>query len=268
MQDKNVEHKRNRRYTIAIPARELPGFAEGGSSSINVGVVMGKGMVKGGFVKETSGRLPVADSCCGADPAPDGSADSALRILIEGNGRFVSEKMKHSRQSMEWRAEAAKGQHPVTVVLSCSDSRVPPEIIFDQGLGDLFVVRTAGEVVREVELGSIEYAVEHLHTPLIVVLGHKRCGAVEAAVKGGHAPGNIASLVELIRPSVEEAKKQKGDVVDNAVRINVRMVAEKIKGSEIIARFVKEKGVRIAQAYYDLDDGTVTIMEAGKQDLS
>jgi carbonic anhydrase len=192
------------------------------------------------------------------------SADAALKMLREGNGRFVSEKMKHSGQSMKRVVELAKAQYPVAVVVSCSDSRVPPEIIFDQGLGDLFVVRTAGEVVKDAELGSIEYAVEHLGTPLVIVLGHKRCGAVEAAVKGGHAPGNIATLVDFIKPSVEQAKMQKGDVVDNAVRINAGVVADKIKGSEIIQHLVKEKGVKIVKAYYDIDDGKVTILEEGK----
>ena len=169
--------------------------------------------------------------------------------------------MTHPSQSTQRVTQAAKAQHPVAVVVSCSDSRVPPEIVFDQGIGDLFVIRTAGEVVKDVELGSIEYAVEHLHVPLVIVLGHKRCGAVEAAVKGGAAPGNIASIVELIKPAVEEAKKQKGDVLDNAVKINVRMVSEQIKSSDIIGHFMKEQRVKVVKGYYDLDDGTVTIME-------
>jgi carbonic anhydrase len=122
------------------------------------------------------------------------------------------------------------------------------------------VVRTAGEVVKDVEVGSIEYAVEHLNAPLVVVLGHKRCGAVEAAVKGGSAPGKIGSVVELIKPAVEKAKGMKGDLLDNSVRINVGLVAERIRDSEVIAHFMKEKRLKIVKAYYDLDDGKVTIL--------
>jgi len=222
---------------------------------------MKKGIVRCGFVAGIVGCLLVAVISYGKDLIPGGNPDTILQALKDGNKRFVSQKMSHPSQSKQRLAEIAKAQHPVAVVVSCSDSRVPPEIIFDQGMGDLFVVRTAGEVVKDVELGSIEYAVEHLNVPLVIVLGHKRCGAVEAAVKGGHAPGNIASLVELVKPAVEEAKKQKGDLLDNAVRINVRMVSEKIKTSEIVGHFMKEKRVKVVKAYYDLDDGTVTIME-------
>jgi carbonic anhydrase len=217
--------------------------------------------IRSGLVAGVLGCLLIAVISYGKDVLPGASPDTVLQTLKEGNKRFTSGKMTHPSQSKEHLKEVAKAQHPVAVVVSCSDSRVPPEIVFDQGMGDLFVVRTAGEVVKDVELGSIEYAVEHLHVPLIVVLGHKRCGAVEAAVKGGAAPGNIASLVELVKPAVEEARKQKGDVLDNAVRINVRMVSEKIKNSEIIGHFMKEKRVKVVKGYYDLDDGIVTIME-------
>ena len=218
-------------------------------------------IAKGSLVAGMLGCLLIAGSSYGKDSLPGTNPDAVLQALKDGNRRFVSQKMSHPSQSKKRLMEVAKAQHPVAVVVSCSDSRVPPEVVFDQGLGNLFVVRTAGEVVKDVELGSIEYAVEHLRVPVIVVLGHKRCGAVEAAVKGGEAPGNIASLVELVRPAVEEAKKQQGDVLDNAVRINVRMVSEKIKSSQIIGHFVNEKKVKIVKGYYDLDDGTVTITE-------
>jgi carbonic anhydrase len=196
----------------------------------------------------------------GKDVSPGGNPDRSLKVLTDGNARFAAQKMKHPGQSMERRAHVAKGQNPVAVVVSCSDSRVPPELLFDQGLGDLFVVRTAGEVVKDVEVGSIEYAVEHLNVPLVVVLGHKRCGAVEAAVEGGSAPGKIGSIVELIKPAVEQAKKLKGDVLDNSVRINVGLVADRIRDSEVITHFMKEKRLKIVKAYYDLDDGKVTIL--------
>ena len=208
--------------------------------------------------------LAVAGFSLGKDEGPGVSSSQALKALQDGNARFTAQKMVHPRQSGERVKETAKGQHPVAVVVSCSDSRVPPEVVFDQGVGDLFVVRTAGEVVKDIEIGSIEYAVEHLHAPLIVVLGHKRCGAVEAAVKGGSAPGSIGSLITAIKPAVEEAKKGKGDVVDNAVRINARMVSEAIKKSEIVKHFMKDKGLTIVEAYYDIDDGTVTVAGQGK----
>ena len=222
---------------------------------------MKTGVIKGSFVAGALGCLLIAAFSYGKDVLPGANPDAVLQTLKDGNKRFASQKMTHPSQSTERLKQVAKAQHPVAVVVSCSDSRVPPELVFDQGIGDLFVVRTAGEVVKDVELGSIEYAVEHLHVPLIIVLGHKRCGAVEAAVKGGTAPGNIASIVELIKPAVEEAKKQKGDVLDNAVKVNVRMVSEKIQKSEIIGHFMKDKRVKIVKGYYDLDDGTVTIME-------
>lgn len=222
---------------------------------------MKAGIIKGSLVAGVLGFLLIAPFSYGKDALPVAGSENVFQTLKDGNKRFASGKMTHPSQSTQRVTQVAKAQHPVAVVVSCSDSRVPPEIVFDQGIGDLFVIRTAGEVVKDVELGSIEYAVEHLHVPLIIVLGHKRCGAVEAAVKGGVAPGNIASIVELIKPAVEEAKKQKGDVLDNAVKINVRMVSEKIKNSEIIGHFVKEKRVKVVKGYYDLDDGTVTIIE-------
>ena len=113
--------------------------------------------------------------------------------------------MKRPNQGVERRKELVEGQHPFAIILCCSDSRVPPEVIFDQGLGDLFIVRTAGNVFDNIALGSIEYAVEHLEVPLLVVLGHGQCGAVTATVEGGHAPGHISNVVEAIQPAVVKA---------------------------------------------------------------
>ncbi|MCX6169489.1 MAG: carbonic anhydrase [Ignavibacteriales bacterium] len=184
-----------------------------------------------------------------------------LAQLTDGNKRFVESKSSHPNQSTARIKETSKGQNPYAVVLTCSDSRVPPEIIFDQGLGDLFVIRTAGNLVDDIGLGSIEYAVEHLGIHLIVVLGHERCGAVEAAVKGGEAPGHIESLVKAIHPAVEKARKEKGDLVNNSVIANVRSIVEKLKSSEpILKEFVSEKKLEIIGARYDLDDGSVTII--------
>lgn len=190
------------------------------------------------------------------------NSDESLKKLIEGNERFVGSKMFHQNQSAERRDEIAKGQHPIAVIVSCSDSRVPPEIIFDQGLGDLFVIRSAGNLVDDIGLGSIEYAVEHLGVQLIIVLGHERCGAVDAAVKGGEAPGHIAKLIEEINPAVEEAKKQSGDLLDNAVLSNINIVVKQLQNAEpILKEFVHSKKLIIVGARYDLDDGVVTIIQ-------
>lgn len=185
-----------------------------------------------------------------------------LKKLIEGNQRFAESKMLHQNQSAERRDEVAKGQHPIAVIVSCSDSRVPPEIVFDQGLGDLFVIRSAGNLVDDIGLGSIEYAVEHLGVQLIVVLGHERCGAVAAAVKGGEALGHIAKLIDEINPAVEKVKKQSGDLLDNSVLSNINIVVKQLQNSEpILKEFVHSKRLKIIGARYDLDNGVVAFMQ-------
>ncbi len=187
---------------------------------------------------------------------------AALPKLIDGNKRFAESKAEHINQSAERRTELAKGQKPFAVIVTCSDSRVPPEIIFDQGLGDLFVIRTAGNIVDDIGLGSVEYAVEHLGVRLIVVLGHERCGAVDATVKGGEAPGHIAKLIEEIKPAVEKAKKQPGDLLDNAILSNINMVVKQLQDSEpILKEFVHSKNLIVVGARYDLDDGVVTLLK-------
>ena len=191
----------------------------------------------------------------------DVNSQSALQKLIDGNKRFANSKLMHVNQTRERRLEVAKGQKPFAVIVTCSDSRVPPEIIFDQGLGDLFVIRTAGNIVDDIGLGSIEYAVEHLGVRLIVVLGHEKCGAVDAAVKGGHAQGHIQKLIDEINPAVEKAKNIKGDLLDNSVKANVLRVVDQLNSSEpILKEFVHEKKITVVGARYDLDDGVVTIL--------
>ena len=196
-----------------------------------------------------------------AQESSPASGESALQKLLDGNKRYVEAKLSHPDQTAERRAEVAKGQHPFAVIVSCSDSRVPPEIIFDQGLGDLFVIRLAGNILDDAALGSLEYAVEHLGVRHIMVLGHERCGAVDATLKGGEAPGHIGSLVNAIRPAVEKAKNQPGDVLDNAVRTNVTMVVQQLKSSGPILEDLFKKGaLTIDGARYDLEDGVVSIL--------
>ncbi len=137
-----------------------------------------------------------------------------------------------------------------------------PEIVFDQDLGDIFVIRTAGNVVGDIELGSIEYAVDHLHTTLILVAGHERCGAVSAAVEGGHAPGHLPALLNPIMPAVEKTKGQPGDAIDNAVRENVRNVVAQLNAAgPILAEEVKAGKLKVVGARYDLDTGKVEIIQ-------
>jgi carbonic anhydrase len=196
---------------------------------------------------------------------PSVSAGDALTMLMDGNARYVASKAEHPAQTADRREEVAKGQHPFAVILACADSRVGPELIFDRGLGDLFVIRVAGNIADEGALGSIEYALEELGVPLVMVLGHERCGAVKAtldlAEAGGTAPGHIASLVDGIKPIVDEAKAQGGDILDNAVRANVKHVTGELKENEpILAEFVHDEKVKIVGARYDLDSGVVEII--------
>src|SRR3954471_6751789 len=148
------------------------------------------------------------------------TADSALAELKAGNAHHALHQYQHPHETVVRQQELVGAQYPHAEILSCADSRVPPEIIFDQGLGDLFVVRVAGNVAADTELGSLEYGAEHLHIPLLVVLGHEGCGAVTAAVEGGPPEGHIAALVNLIKPALEHSRGQPGDPVENAVRAN------------------------------------------------
>jgi carbonic anhydrase len=191
-------------------------------------------------------------------------ADEALSRLLNGDKRFVAGKSEepHGSALIERRHTLAKEQKPFAVILGCSDSRVPPELIFDVTLGDIFVVRTAGEVVDAIVLGSIEYAIEHLGTKLIVVLGHERCGAVSAAVSGATDTGDIPDVLKAISPAVEETKGQSGDAIENAVRANARDIAKRLQSSgPIIAPRVQSGEVKIVAAYYSLDTGQVELLK-------
>ena len=193
------------------------------------------------------------------------SFDDSIKKLQSGNKRYIDESLGSCKKSdAPRRLDIAKGQHPFAIVLSCSDSRVPPELIFDQGLGDLFVVRVAGNTVDPVILGSIEYAAEHLGAGLIVVLGHERCGAVTAAYDGGSSDmGNIDSIVRRIAPAVKNVKaralgKERLQMIEDAIDENVNLVADEIlKQSKVLKHLVEEKKVKIVKAKYDLDDGKV-----------
>jgi len=186
----------------------------------------------------------------------------AISRLKEGNSRYTSGNLQHPGQTAEQRTELAKTQHPFAAIVSCSDSRVPPEIVFDQGLGDLFVVRVAGNVINEEGLGSIEYTVDHLGTRLILVLGHQRCGAVDAAKQTiaakGKAPGHIQSLVTAIKPAVEATAK---DDLDTTIKANVRNVVQTLRSSTPILKAEVDSGkIQVVGGYYSLDTGAVTFL--------
>jgi carbonic anhydrase len=198
----------------------------------------------------------------GSETTAQITPDQALSRLVAGNQRFVANKSTHPHEDLARRHDLAGSQHPFAVVLSCSDSRLPPELVFDQGLGDLFVIRVAGNITDAAVVGSIEYAVEHLKTPLILVLGHEKCGAVTAAMSGGaETRDHIQALVDAIAPVVAEAKKDPRDPLDAAVRLNVKKVVGELAGSEpILGHEAKEGRIRIVGAYYSLDTGAVTLL--------
>ena len=197
-------------------------------------------------------------------PLPtDTSADAALQTLKEGNQRYVSMKPIHPNLSVERRTEVAKGQKPFAIIFECVDSRVPPELVFDRGLGDLFVIRTAGQALDNAGLGSIEFGVEELNIPLVMVLGHQKCGAVATTIevleKKAEAHDQIRTLVELIKPAVEKVKGQSGNLLDNAVRANIALGVNKLKTSPVLAEHLEKDKMKIVGAYYNLDTGVVDI---------
>src|SRR4051812_41307679 len=189
-----------------------------------------------------------------ADPhIPFVPPDEALGRLKAGNERFVRNEQSASKPVASRRTETAAGQNPFALVVGCADSRTSPEIVFDQNLGDLFVVRTAGNLVDDYALGSIEYAVAHLGARLIVVLGHQKCGAVQAALSGGDAPGHVHALVQGIQPAVRASKGHPGDPLVNAIHENDALVAAKIRKKAQLGDLAAQ--VRVVEGYYDLHTG-------------
>jgi carbonic anhydrase len=198
-------------------------------------------------------------------PAPAGprptDSKTALETLMQGNERYVENKFAARDLSPAKLTELSKGQKPFAIVLTCSDSRVAPELLFDQSIGDLFVIRVAGNVMDKAGLGSIEYAAEHLNSPLIFVLGHEKCGAVTAATTGDAAEGNVQFLVNEIKPAVQVAKGQGGDLVEKSVDENVRYVVNNMTArSSVLDHLVKEKKVQLAGGVYSISTGKVKMV--------
>jgi carbonic anhydrase len=181
----------------------------------------------------------------------------ALERLKDGNKRFAAERPIERNVSALRRAELARGQHPFAVILTCADSRVAPEIIFDQGLGDLFVLRVAGNIADPGEVGSIEYAVEHLHVPLVVVLGHEKCGAVQAAVEGKPIPGDLGWLVRQIYVG-DDGPGRSSDPLAAGIQANALYQASELTHrSHDLADLVKAGRVRVVCGVYSLTSGTI-----------
>ncbi len=198
---------------------------------------------------------------------PIPSADAVWADLMAGNKRFAAGKPR-SYELVPLRRKLASGQSPNVIILSCSDSRVSPEVIFDQSLGDLFVVRTAGNVADPVALGSIEYAVDHIHSPLLVVLGHTKCGAVTAACSGEKMPSpNLDAIVTKISPAVTQAKTyaKPDDLIEAAIKDNVHQSAKDVQAnSEIVRDAVKAGKLKVVEAEYQLDTGEVVRLDTSK----
>ena len=186
------------------------------------------------------------------------SADAVLAELKAGNAHFVAKKYEHPHQTAARQQALASSQSPHCAILTCADSRVPPELVFDQGLGDIFDVRVAGNTAGDDAVASLEYAAEHLHVPLIVVMGHTHCGAVSAAVEGGTLPGKLPGLIAELRPAVDQSAHEPGDRVENAVRDNVVYVVKQLLAAKpVLAELVASGKLRIVGAVYSLETGKV-----------
>ena len=204
-------------------------------------------------------------ACGGSDAAPGLAApespDEALAVLQAGNSRYASFSASRPNQSRSRREEVASGQKPWAVVWGCIDSRVAPELLFDVGLGDLFIVRTAGQAIDATSLGSAEFGVAEFEVPLVLVLGHERCGAVTATRHAleshAAAPGAIGSIVEAIRPAFDAVRGEAGDAIDNAIRANVRLQVSELGRSPVFGPAMAAGRLRVSGAVYDLDTGLV-----------
>lgn len=190
------------------------------------------------------------------------SAEEALKLLKEGNERFVKGESKHPNQTVDYREHLESSQRPHAVVIGCSDSRVPPEVIFDCGLGDIFVVRVAGTTVGNVCTGSLEFALEHLNVKLVIVLGHENCGLITKAAEGEDFHHHLGSLVQTAKLAVSNTKDKPGDPVENATKENVRLLIDRLDDmSPVIDEHYKSGKVKMIAAYYNLKSGKVDFME-------
>lgn len=187
------------------------------------------------------------------------SSSEAIQKLLEGNQRYVLDELEHPNRSVIRREAISSRQTPFAIIVGCSDSRVSPEIIFDQGLGDLFIVRVAGNVIGSIELDSIEYAALCLDASVVLVLGHENCGAVSAVVD--HNTQFIKSIAKLIEPAVKIARQEDGNLLENAVKENVRLVISGLKKRKDIKTLIKKNKIKVIGGYYNLNTGKVEMIE-------
>jgi carbonic anhydrase len=193
-------------------------------------------------------------------------SDEALSKLMDGNRRFISGSLATKDAGDARRKELSIAQHPSAIVVACSDSRVAPEIIFDQGLGDVFVVRVAGNVIDPISAGSIEYAAEHLHAPLLILLGHDKCGAVTAALEAKEkTEDNIGAILRKILPAVKKATAMGGtkeDILNNAIRENVLLQQKYLlRKSPIVKKLIASGDLKVVAGIYHLESGKIELFE-------
>lgn len=231
------------------------------------GMAAGAGMVVTGLADPSLASAATGPTAAGnLAPGHHPGPKEALRLLMQGNDRWVCGHLEHPHQSVARRHAVAGHQDPFATVVSCIDSRVPPEIVFDRGIGDLFVIRTGAQALdNQVVLGSIEYGPNGYESArLIFVLGHQRCGAVIAAISaiesGKPAPGHIQAVVNALRPAYRVAVGQRGDLVENMVRAQVRLTVRRLKEDELIAELIAKEGLLVVGGQYDLYSGRVEII--------
>lgn len=193
--------------------------------------------------------------CFAAEPLTTEPAQTPLQTILAGNQRFANNHALHPHQSSDWAHSLSHEQHPLVAILTCSDSRITPEVIFDQGLGDIFDVRVAGNIVDAAVLGSLEYAVAHLHVPLIVVLGHQHCGAVEAAIHQEHPHNHINTIIRALAPAVKHANGS----VETAVQQNVALTLHKLQHAPVLQDKLQSGQLQIVGGYYNLETGLVEL---------
>lgn len=181
--------------------------------------------------------------------------DEVLKQLLEGNQRFIENKRKNPNQTLTRVQEVAQGQAPFAAILSCADSRVPAEIIFDRGLGDLFVVRNAGNIATAAEIGSLEFGTLVLGAKVLMVIGHQSCGAVKATMAGNAVPGQISSILDAIKPAIKP-----NQTLEEATIANVKLGISRLQASPVISQLIKDGKLKIAGGYYNLETGQVQVV--------
>ena len=218
------------------------------------------GAIGTGILAARAGAELAAPEPVIAETATDLTPAAALQRLMDGNQRFVERRRQNPNQDLARVSEVAQTQRPYAAILGCADSRFPSEIIFDQGIGDLFVCRVAGNVATPEEIGSLEFGTAVLGAKILLVVAHERCGAVKATIEGNSVPGQIGSLLDAIKPAVESTKNKPGDRLENACKANAVLQARRLKDSPVISGLIAQNKLDVRAAYYDLDTGTVTLL--------